>query len=308
VSPGVLAALAAVCVLLLPGARGGRVVLDDRRPRRAAPSYAVGRRAQVVASLVVGAGAALVVGGASGIAVGAVVGAMTAVVLGRLEPAAQRRTREAVERAAPLALDLIAACLASGATVTASVVAAAAAVGGPTELLLREAVSASRLGATPASAWAEVARQPALAGLARAVVRAHDTGARTLSLKVRFNGFQTITRSVTVPSPVDTAHAIVKAVEPLLEAVDPSPGVRLLGVSGTNFGPPAQQLTMDSLFADDAAAPADDREWQAAEETIDAIRSRFGNTAIGPASAVTSKGLRVVRRGAQQWGPDQQPG
>jgi len=205
VSPGVLAALAAVCVLLLPGARGGRVVLDDRRPRRAAPSYAVGRRAQVVASLVVGAGAALVVGGASGIAVGAVVGAMTAVVLGRLEPAAQRRTREAVERAAPLALDLIAACLASGATVTASVVAAAAAVGGPTELLLREAVSASRLGATPASAWAEVARQPALAGLARAVVRAHDTGAPLGDVLPRLAAQARASRRATAEARVRTA-------------------------------------------------------------------------------------------------------
>jgi hypothetical protein len=45
-------------------------------------------------------------------------------------------------------------------------------------------------------------------------------------------------------------------------------------------------------------------DWQAAESTVDAIRSRFGGAAIGPASAVEPRGLRVVRRGAQQWGPD----
>ena len=142
-------------------------------------------------------------------------------------------------------------------------------------------------------------------------LRAKQTAARTLTLKVRFNDFQTITRSVTVPSPIDTAHAIAKAVAPLLAAVDPTPGVRLLGVSGTNFGAPAEQLSMDQLFdqgPDASPAPADEHEWQAAEETIDAIRSRFGTTAIGPASAVTGKGLRLVRRGAQQWGPDQHPG
>jgi len=140
-------------------------------------------------------------------------------------------------------------------------------------------------------------------------LRANGTAARTLTLKVRFNDFQTITRSVTLPGPIDTAHAIAKAVDPLLEAVDPSPGVRLLGVSGTNFGTAAEQLSLDQLFEQGPGTlAADEREWQAAEETIDAIRSRFGSAAIGPASAVSAKGLRLVRRGAQQWGPDQQPG
>jgi len=140
-------------------------------------------------------------------------------------------------------------------------------------------------------------------------LRHHGTGARTLSLKVRFAGFHTITRAVTVPSAVHTAHAIVQAVEPLLEAVDPSPGVRLLGVSATNFGTPSEQLSLDDLFTEpaDGGAPATALDWEAAEETIDAIRSRFGASAIGPASAVGGKGLRLVRKGAQQWGPDQAP-
>jgi DNA polymerase-4 len=140
-------------------------------------------------------------------------------------------------------------------------------------------------------------------------LRQHGTGARTLSLKVRFAGFHTITRAVTVPTAVHTAHAIVQAVDPLLDAVDPSPGVRLLGVSATNFGTPAEQLSLDDLFAGAADGPvaATAHEWEAAEETIDAIRSRFGAAAIGPASAVGGRGLRLVRKGAQQWGPDQQP-
>ncbi len=140
-------------------------------------------------------------------------------------------------------------------------------------------------------------------------LRAHGAGARTLSLKVRFAGFQTITRSITVAAPVDTAHAIVAAVEPLLRHVDPGPGVRLLGVSATNFGSPAEQLTLDMRSgAEGSVDVASEGEWQAAEATVDAIRSRFGNGAIGPASAVESGGLRLVRKGAQQWGPDQRPG
>jgi len=135
-------------------------------------------------------------------------------------------------------------------------------------------------------------------------LRAQATGARTFSLKVRFAGFETITRAITLAGPIATAHGIVKAVEPLLEAIDPSSGVRLLGVSASNFGEVAEQMTLDDLMA---GAPADEHEWQTAEETIDAIRSRFGATAIGPASAVSRDGLRLVRRGAQQWGPDQDP-
>jgi DNA polymerase-4 len=134
-------------------------------------------------------------------------------------------------------------------------------------------------------------------------LRTHGTGARTLTLKVRFAGFHTITRATTVPSPVHTAHAILQAVDPLLDAIDPSPGVRLVGVSASNFGEPAEQLSLD-VGSGELATEVHD--WEAAETTIDAIRSRFGASAIGPASAVTANGLRVVRKGAQQWGPDQQ--
>jgi DNA polymerase-4 len=139
-------------------------------------------------------------------------------------------------------------------------------------------------------------------------LRAHGTGARTFQLKVRFAGFHTITRAITVPTALQTAHGIVQAVEPLLQAIDPSPGVRLLGVSASNFAESAEQLSMDDLLTGDGAVGvATAGEWQAAEETIDAIRSRFGRSAIGPASAVTRDGLRVVRKGGQQWGPDEQP-
>jgi DNA polymerase-4 len=136
-------------------------------------------------------------------------------------------------------------------------------------------------------------------------LRAHGPGARTVTLKVRFAGFETITRSSTLPSAIDTAHAIVAACAPMLAAVDPGPGVRLVGVSCSNFGPVAEQLSMDAALLGEAGDVATESEWQAAEETVDAIRSKFGTAAIGPASAIAKGSLRVVRKGAQQWGPDQ---
>ncbi|WP_051062920.1 DNA polymerase IV [Ilumatobacter nonamiensis] len=125
-------------------------------------------------------------------------------------------------------------------------------------------------------------------------LRRADVAARTVTLKVRFDaGFRTITRSITPPDPVNTGPAIVDALSPLLAGIDPSPGVRLIGVAGSNLGPMSAQL---SLLDD---APADD-----ATSAIDAIRERFGISSIAPASTVEGGRVRVTKKGAQQWGPD----
>ena len=133
-------------------------------------------------------------------------------------------------------------------------------------------------------------------------LRRADVGARTLTLKLRFDsGFQTITRSVTSGEPVDLAPEIVTMLAPLLDSIDPSPGIRLLGVSGSNLTPMVRQLTLES--ASDATP-----DWSAATGALDEIRERFGSAAIGPASALESGRLRVVRPGEQQWGPTDVPG
>ncbi len=132
-------------------------------------------------------------------------------------------------------------------------------------------------------------------------LRAAGVGARTVSLKLRFDtGFQTISRSVTCPDPVELAPEIIELLTPLLEAIDPSPGVRLLGIAGSNLGPSVRQLSLDDLFDDQP-------DWAATTAALDQIRDRFGASAIGPASALESGRLRVVRRGEQQWGPDVDP-
>ena len=129
-------------------------------------------------------------------------------------------------------------------------------------------------------------------------LRKAGVGARTLTLKVRFDdGFHTITRSTTGPEPTDQADTIVAMLQPILDAIDPSPGVRLVGVSGSNLGPVHHQLTLD-----DAAVNVPVH--GAREAALDEIRERFGTDAIGPASAVQGGKVRNVKRGGQQWGPD----
>jgi DNA polymerase-4 len=128
-------------------------------------------------------------------------------------------------------------------------------------------------------------------------LRQAGVGARTLTVKVRFDdGFHTITRSTTSADAIDQAEAIVALLQPVLDTIDPSPGIRLLGVSASNLGEAHCQLTLDDLL--------DDRPHGAKEATLDAIRQRYGSQAIGPASAVTSGRVRNVERGGQQWGPD----
>ncbi|HEX4981600.1 MAG TPA: DNA polymerase IV [Ilumatobacteraceae bacterium] len=133
-------------------------------------------------------------------------------------------------------------------------------------------------------------------------LRERRTGARTLTLKVRFAGFETITRSTTGSEPVDTGPSLVAALRPLLDRIDPTQGVRLLGVSTSNFGEPVEQLSL--LDQADTPSSARASSTRRAAGAVDEIRDRFGALAIGPASSVGRTGLRLVRPGAQQWGPD----
>jgi DNA polymerase-4 len=117
---------------------------------------------------------------------------------------------------------------------------------------------------------------------------------RTVVLKVRFGDFRTITRSTTVTDPVDGGRAIATLAGRLLDGVDPTPGVRLLGVSVSSLVEGGGQLRLEE------GAP---RSWSAATSAVDAIRGRYGDEAIVPATLVGPTGVRVKRRGDQQWGP-----
>ena len=141
-------------------------------------------------------------------------------------------------------------------------------------------------------------------------LRRHRLPGRTVSIKVRYGDFSTITRSVTVPQPVDTGPAIVRAASELLERLDVSAGVRLFGVTVSNLVEDApRQLSLDVAGptgpppADGGARPAGDGAWSSVTEVVDAVRVRFGAGAVVPA-ALVGDGRRPFRPGQQQWGPD----
>ncbi len=135
-----------------------------------------------------------------------------------------------------------------------------------------------------------------MADAVAARLRRHTMAGRTVTVKVRFHDFRTITRAVTVPTAVDTGPAIARAAKDLLAQIDPSSGVRLLGVSVSNLvDGGARQLRLDDVEAD---------AWDGASRAVDDIRERFGDEAIVPAALRGRDGIRVKRRGDQQWGPD----
>lgn len=151
-------------------------------------------------------------------------------------------------------------------------------------------------------------------------LRAAGRVAKTVTLKVRFGDFSTITRSRSFPAALSEGLGIARAALDLLSAVDIGPGVRLLGVSasglGRQGGAVGVQLSLDLEPAGGAvargsagvASPATvvgDRATAAAiGEAVGLVRKRFGADAVGPAAlAASGRGVDVKRMGSTQWGP-----
>jgi DNA polymerase-4 len=64
----------------------------------------------------------------------------------------------------------------------------------------------------------------------------HEAKGRTITLKIKYFDFKSITRSVTIAEPVESASVIMKYVNPLLVKTEAGPRkVRLLGISISNF-------------------------------------------------------------------------
>ncbi len=164
-------------------------------------------------------------------------------------------------------------------------------------------------------------------------LRRAERAARTVTVKLRFGDFTQITRSHTLDGPVDATPAIGAVAAALLDSVDLSRGVRLLGVSLSGLAEPGSgtqlRLDLDAASGDErggrrrpaprrratfgrdrvhgAGCPREaerlQQSWGSVTEAVDAIRARYGGEAVGPASLVTPEGIKVRQRGEAQWGP-----
>jgi DNA polymerase IV len=101
-------------------------------------------------------------------------------------------------------------------------------------------------------------------------LRRHDLAAGSVQLKLRYEGFETLTRQAPLPRQTREARVLYDTtLALLLKTIVPGRGVRLIGLTAINLSE-AQQLT---LFD---APDRTDR----LTRSIDAVRDRFGDRAI----------------------------
>jgi DNA polymerase-4 len=119
-----------------------------------------------------------------------------------------------------------------------------------------------------------------LAGLSEHVasrLRRQALQGRTIHLKIRFADFTTKTAQETLPEPTDSTAVVAAAIMRLLKAQwTAGVGIRLLGVGVSGFGEAPRQL---ELLPDGSSVP-DERRCRI-ERTVDELRERFGDDAVG---------------------------
>ena len=110
---------------------------------------------------------------------------------------------------------------------------------------------------------------------------------RTVTLKLRYGDFRTVTRSRTLGEPTDVARRIYdEASDALAELVGDGERVRLIGVRAEHLRPSGT----GAMLWDP------DEEWRDAERTIDEVTAKFGKGAVRPATLVRPGGERRPER------------
>jgi Flp pilus assembly protein TadB len=148
-------------------------------PRTARPSGGHDwlRRWRPLWALLAGVAVAVFLGGPLGLATAPLAGAASWLVIERSEPAGVRRDRELARRDLPHVVGLLADALRSGQAPVDALAVVVTALPGPAAARLGEVVPRLRLGLDPLVVWADLAADPALGPLGRALARAHRTGA-----------------------------------------------------------------------------------------------------------------------------------
>jgi Flp pilus assembly protein TadB len=174
--PAWLAAVAACgsAALLMPVAPR-LAPSSPARPGPTSPDWL--RRWRILWVLLAGVAATVFLGGVPGLAAAPVAAAATWLVIERAEPAQLRRDRDQARRDLPHVVGLLADALRSGQPPVDALAVVAAALPGPAAARLAVVVPRLRLGVDPMQVWADLAADPALGPLGRALARAHRTGA-----------------------------------------------------------------------------------------------------------------------------------
>lgn len=127
-------------------------------------------------------------------------------------------------------------------------------------------------------------------------LRAHGLTARTVTLKLRYRDFTTVTRRTTLDTPTDADRTVAEAARRLFRAAwARRVNVRLLGVGLANLVVAAPQL---DLFADPRAVA-----WERLLAPLDRLRDRWGFGAVesGPTWALRDPGESTGSRASSRY-------
>ncbi len=137
--------------------------------------------------LAAGIAGVTLVDGAAGWAVGVCGSIALWRVVGRAEPRDVRRARELARRQLPHVVLLLAAVLRGGGSVVSALGQVGSALPGPATVALRLAEGRLRVGAPAAEVWSDLAGDPALGPLGRALARSESTGASVADTVARLS-------------------------------------------------------------------------------------------------------------------------
>ena len=145
-----------------------------------------------------------------------------------------------------------------------------------------------------------------MADAVAARMRKAELAGRTVTLKIRYGDFRTVTRSRTLPKGLHDGQSLAAVAGEILDGVELGDGIRLLGVGVSNLAAGGAEPVQMQLFrgtSDHGHETDQEERWRSATDALDSIRDRFGAEALAPGATVGPGGIRVKRSGDTQWGP-----
>jgi DNA polymerase-4 len=98
----------------------------------------------------------------------------------------------------------------------------------------------------------------------------------TVTLKLKYSDFTLVTRSTTLEEPSDCSNTLYERSLRLLEELDRSRRVRLVGVGVSKLVADREAGKQLNLFH----SPIKEKSWGSVEKAVDTIKERFGDGAI----------------------------
>jgi DNA polymerase-4 len=153
------------------------------------------------------------------------------------------------------------------------------------------------------------------AGVVARALREKDRVARTITVIVRFDDRTSVSRSQTLSFGIDDENAIEALGDALLQSVDLSRSIRLLGLHASGFLQRSENqmqlsfgietASLDAKVGAVAISRGRQVDNEALRDAIDEVRRRFGRTSLATANELGDKGVDVAtQRGRHAFGPE----